>query len=642
MSQSVRRCLLSLAVAIVAASCHTPPPTVPMQRVSTRAPLTTPISYPGAHLDAVYTPPNALDAATEGIDWLMGNPDELRSGPHPIAITAIAFCAAARDPRIRTDATFREFWLQELNNVIAHQDSRGRLSAAVDTVLPYEHAWATRALCEALAFDSNPIWAQAAQRAVAFIIEHQQPGGGWHYGYANFRQRSTPLTVAQMDALFAARRAAIDEPRLDHALQLAAHDLETIQDPQTGHFGYLMRGVGTAAMDGYALAGLQVADQWRSWAYRRGWLARQEAVAGWPTTLQYPLYAAYYSHKSVLRQGGLSWRQWADSFFHELLAGQQPDGSWSGPRQEERLGQAYATALSSLMIRSGTLDEMQDPHRPWAALPGPVYSIKEATGSVCIILSTWIEDIDAVLLDPVIARALVNADHVWIEGVHRAWIHQWMDKANTAHGELRLSRSREQSTFLRRWFDAPVGTPDSLWEEIPSWALAIAVWGHALEQAGRSVDTTVDAAVARRLRPGMRPQSMLPDDLYGSALASLSAEDQDVLLTHAIALAPNLAAWSDQMADAWCQGDEAALRHLHKQLIGSDPALHAIIDSLLATARAYILLHLLEAMAQKESSWFVIPAWQWFGENGLKAELETKHELEIWPGLDGVIGANGR
>lgn len=624
MRRPIGLCLLGLIAGLAGASCRSLPPAMPAARASNRAPMIEPVASPGKHLGSLHIPPPAAAAAAgDGLNWLMAHPLQMRNSPYPVAVTAIAFCAAIRDPRMQSDSEFRDFWLQEIEYIVSEQGQGGWLSEASDTVLPYEHAWAARALCDALEWQPDGQWEQAAQRAINLILDHQQPGGGWHYGYANVAQRSTPLTVVQMDALHAARQASLQHPKIDDALQRAAKNLVAIQDPYTGHFGYLMRGVGTGTMDGFALVGLQLAGHWRSLAYRRGWLARLESTTAWPEALQYPLFAAYYSHKSALRQGGLAEQTWVTTFYGELLEGQQPNGAWRGPRQEQRLGQAYATALASLMILSVNESALKRESRSLAELPGPVYTIDGEIGSVHIILSTWIEDFDAVLLDPVIYPELQQADQVWIEGWPRTWIQQWMEEATRATGASSNPPTSEQVRFLRRWFDAPIGTPASLWEDVPTWALALAVWGHGLEQASRSADTMVEAAVARRLRPGMRPQAMLADDHYATAFSTLSLQDQEIMLEHTIRLAPQLATWIDQMADAWCRGDESKLARLSDQILGENPAVKEIVNSTLRRARATILLHIMEAAERDESTWFVIPTWHWFGEEGLHGEIKT-------------------
>lgn len=611
--------------ACLAAGCRSVPPPPPM-RAMTRQEWIAPVAFPCRTEQQAELPDTYTEAAARGLDWLMQNRPSMRTSPYSVALSAIAFCAAARDPRMQDDERFRAFWFEEIDYICSKQNARGELSRARPTIMPYEHAWGTRALCEALAWTDPPPadWLDTAQQAIRHILNHQQSAGGWHYGYAMGRQRSTPLTVVQMDALFAAQRSGMVAAGIDVALQRAADDLQSMQDLRSGQFGYLMRGVGTATMDAYALYGLQLAGRWQSLAYRRGWQARMEANPSWPETLQHPLFAAYYAHKATFWQGGLPWRQWQGHFHQELLSGQRESGDWPAPRAEAAFGRAYATALASLML--GTRRE-----RPVAAatdlpapIPGPVYEVRGGLGRVFVLPSTFIEAFDGILLDPVLTQQLQAADTVWVEGSPREWMHHWTELAGHTAAVPGPRRTREQISFLTDWFGVPRTVPTRIWDEVPAWALAMAILGRSLEQSDRLPESTVESAIARRLRPGLRMGAAVPPTLYGNTLKALPVAEQEILLNHAIHIAPHFATWADEAADAWVRADEQELQEAHQKMLGSDPSVSAVVDAVTAPARARFLLHILQALESNETTWFVIPVWHWLGPQRIREELQRQ------------------
>jgi hypothetical protein len=78
---------------------------------------------------------------------------------------------------------------------------------AEDGARMYNHALATCALLATYAGGGRPELREPLDRAVGFIRQRQQPGGGWGYGMAPAEDANTGVSVWQVEALARARAA---------------------------------------------------------------------------------------------------------------------------------------------------------------------------------------------------------------------------------------------------------------------------------------------------------------------------------------------------------------------------------------------------------------------------------------------------
>ncbi len=571
-------------------------------------------------------------AAQRGTDWLMATrrDDGAWDGPHPVAVAAIALSGALRDERFQ-EPSFQAFWEETVEYLVARQAADGGLSPSRATEQPYEHALATRALCEALPLSANVDLRTAAGNAVRYILDRQQVGGGWHYGYAQGHQRSTPLVVTQMEALFAAAQQGLYADEIVRALNKAAQDLTAAQSPDSGRYGYLFRGVGQSVINGYALYGLQLAGHGLSLSARKGWSNALGEARAWPASLQWPLFAAYYSHQAAYHLGGVPWKDWQDAFYRELLAGQHDDGHWPAPFQESALGPPYATALAVSMIRSTDRTPRlvaQYDH----GTPGPLYRLRSGSKEAYLLSSALIEEADAALIDAWLTDILREADTLWVEGSPREWMHHLSTiAAAAAEAPPPDPLSRELRSELNRLFGLPP-TASGAWNKAPPWALALLVWGHHLEEAERSFESTVEHHIQTRFASGQRAASLIPPDEWAAAFESVSREEGLVLLRHALNMRADAPLVLDRLADAWCMGDEGAVIAWTRRIHGSDPAVPLIYDRLFEPIRARLTETVSALLAEDARPLIVLPVWHLHGPDGVLARLQERgHTLERIP-----------
>jgi hypothetical protein len=566
-------------------------------------------------------------AAGRGLRWLVEHrrADGRWEAPRPIAVTALSLLAGLEDHRI-THPEYRRFWQRSVAALLAQQQPDGNLSPSPATDQPYEHALATRALAESLPlYDAElPTLRPAVEAAVRVILNGQQTGGGWHYGYSQGRSRSTPMTVVQMDALAAALDQDILPMPIADALQKAAADLQAAQDPDTGLFGYTYRGAGHTAINGYALYGLQLAGAGLSRAARRGWEGNGGPTAIWPAKLRWPLFTAYYNHLAAYNQGGWHWRHWQQRFFPELLRGQHSDGSWTGTLQEARQGTAYATALATLMLQVHRQPPRLTDQQPLPP-PGAVYQT-DTDPAHTLLSSGWIEAADGWLMEKRWQPYLTNRT-LYVECQPRqvaAALTRAVQTETIASTPMSRVMSGDKKKALRRALAWPA-TLNPGWDQTPTWAWTLLLWQHAWESASRDSEDTVEAQITRRLLPNQTLQPLLQPTDYVSAFTQLTAAHQTQLLNHTLQLHPQLPQRWQQARWTWTTGN------IHQLLTSTspaqwttDPATQAAYQALLTPLQKQLNQAVLtQLQSANHPITIILPPWYMDGEIGLLQFLKT-------------------
>jgi hypothetical protein len=116
------------------------------------------------------------------------------------------------------------------------QDAEGCFGPRGDVRFTYSHACATIAMCEAAAFNRNPVWRKSAQAAVQFIETSQNPRKGWRYGVRP-GESDVSVTGCMLLALKAAKDAGLVVS--ERAVRDGLRFLDSVTDPATGRTGYL-------------------------------------------------------------------------------------------------------------------------------------------------------------------------------------------------------------------------------------------------------------------------------------------------------------------------------------------------------------------------------------------------------------------
>ncbi|HMO03214.1 MAG TPA: terpene cyclase/mutase family protein [Kiritimatiellia bacterium] len=224
----------------------------------------------------------------------------------------------------------------------------------------YAHGIATYALSEAYGLTRIPSLKPVMENAVALIVNGQQPGGSWDYGFRKTARRDASVAGWQLQALKAAIMAGASTPGIKEALDRGVEELIKSQHPETGMFPYSSPDRGKMSITGVSVLCLQISGKGRDSATRRGLQALKQADIDWQKPMDWPMYSWYYITQAKFHAGGGDWDQWNMKFAREIIRNQNDDGSWTsagqniegdGHGKEVNHGPVYATTLAALTLQ---------------------------------------------------------------------------------------------------------------------------------------------------------------------------------------------------------------------------------------------------------------------------------------------------
>jgi hypothetical protein len=292
--------------------------------------------------------------------WAEPNPPQFESGMTGLAL--LCFLGHGETPGSPEYGATVKAALDWTLAGAAKYDGRLSQEGAIGQTGVYAHGINTYALAEYFSMTGDAQVQEALLRAVGYIIDGQNPGGGWLYGYAMGPDADTSVSGWQIQALKAAYLTGLKIPGLNGALNTSMTNLERVQGAHGG-FGY------RTPDDYYPLAGVGVlcAHFWRG---RTDPMVRtgidfilEQTEKNFPVDYngdEANLYAWYYDTEACLMVGGKAWQKWNGWFQDQIVNHQSADGSWPptkahgpGPQQDEgAFGPVYRTTLCILMLES--------------------------------------------------------------------------------------------------------------------------------------------------------------------------------------------------------------------------------------------------------------------------------------------------
>jgi hypothetical protein len=237
--------------------------------------------------------------------------------------------------------------------------NKGRLFHDSKGLWCYEHAIATYALCECYTFSKAfgyniPNLDKATQDAVQWIINTQNPVGGWNYQYQESSRWDTSTTAWHLQALKAAQATGLDFKNMHGVIKKGLVSLTDTQ-VKSGGFGYSKTSAGSQNGSHYALTGagtlcLQQHKGKGSIDARKGIrYIEQHSTFNFKKKVNY--YEHYYASQAMLNAGGTAWKKYNKMFRDPLLKNQKKDGSWpQPPGNHHSAGTIYNTCLATLML----------------------------------------------------------------------------------------------------------------------------------------------------------------------------------------------------------------------------------------------------------------------------------------------------
>jgi len=316
-------------------------------------------------------------AVIKALDWLKAtqNPDGSWSAQHPAAMTGLAILAYLGHCETVLSEPYGDTVFNALGYLVNLGMKDGKLSTNTgDKHWPYEHAIATYALAEAATFHRTlainyPQLAEVTQRAGQFIIDNQNASGGWEYAYEEGGARGGDLSITawHVQALRACEHSGIDFRNLKRSGNRAIEYVATLQNA-SGGFGYANADspAGDTAYFTLTGAGVLAMQMWgkgSNSAVRKGARYMAENTKFDYNSAFADLYGHYYEAQAMMNRGGEQWKAYNALFRDQLLANQNPDGSWKNPGAGSKLRAVapefagnspmnlhYRTCLNTLML----------------------------------------------------------------------------------------------------------------------------------------------------------------------------------------------------------------------------------------------------------------------------------------------------
>ncbi len=302
---------------------------------------------------------------------------------NPIGGTAYAllpFLAAGqthREGQYRKHVQAGLAFLTEIGIVApAGYDLRGVINKVDDDTDPnyayYVHGAATLALCEAYAMTKDRKLKSAAEGAVLFLVNSQNPrGGGWRYNPQE--SGSTSATAIQVMALKAAEKAGIRIPAA--TWKGVSYYLDSISVDGEGRYGYEVEKK-TYAMSVTSMALLS--RMYLGWQRDDGDLRAGITLIDKSTSTE-NYYTNYFATQVMKNWGGPEWDRWNTRMRDELIARQETDGpakgSWALRDRADYSrsgGRLLTTCLATLTLEVYYRNKpLLDENRPSAQIENP-------------------------------------------------------------------------------------------------------------------------------------------------------------------------------------------------------------------------------------------------------------------------------
>lgn len=211
----------------------------------------------------------------------------------------------------------------------------------------YSHAIATLALCEAYAMTRDSGLEGPAQKAITFIANAQNEGGGWRYEPKQPGDLS--VTGWQLMALKSGVLGRLDIPR--HVWYRASQFVDSVQEAKGSAYGYQSPSKNRPSMTAVGLYGRLMLG----WPRNHPPLVRGAVDLSKLKPAENNMYFNYYTSLVLHHVGGNSWKRW-NPRMRNYLVGTQSDeghekGSWYFDEAwSDRGGRLYTTTLAILTL----------------------------------------------------------------------------------------------------------------------------------------------------------------------------------------------------------------------------------------------------------------------------------------------------
>jgi hypothetical protein len=310
--------------------------------------------------------PECEEAVLKGLRWIKANQSPDGSfGNGNIAMTGLALLAYFGHCETPASDEFGDSCMRAIVFLVNHGiKNDGRLANNyTSNFWCYEHGIATYALGEAYTFCKElkveiPNLPEVTGKAGQFIIDNQHDNGGWAYAYSlSSKGAHTDLSIVgwQIQALKACSHTDIKYRGMNSAITKGLKYVESLQNPESGAFGYTGPPAGDAGstLTGVGMLCFQMWDKGKSSLVTKGARSISKNLQFEYAGASGNLYQHYYESQAMMQRGGSDWKKYNDVFRDQLLHNQNPDGSWksTGGKGPGATGSPiYNTCLCTLML----------------------------------------------------------------------------------------------------------------------------------------------------------------------------------------------------------------------------------------------------------------------------------------------------
>ncbi len=310
------------------------------------------------------------EAVLKGLRWLKStqNEDGSWTGGNQCAMTGLALLAYLGHCETPLSEEFGDSCLRAITFLVSRGMAKdGVLDSSGDkNQLPYEHAIATQALAEALAWCEQlnlnvPNLAEVTQNAGQFIVSNQHESGGWAYGYSESGELGANLSVAawQIVALAACKKAGVPIVNMTRSMRRALDYVEARQ-AEDGGFGYEGKGDRPAANGYHTLTGagvfcLQLWGKQSAQSTQRGLRYLDSKSRFNFNGEDCDLYGHFFESLAMRQDGGTGGKKWQiyqARVMPQLIENQQEDGSWKAPGGGKKPNAVAALYTSNVHYRN--------------------------------------------------------------------------------------------------------------------------------------------------------------------------------------------------------------------------------------------------------------------------------------------------
>lgn len=307
------------------------------------------------------------EAVLKGLRWLKStqNEDGSWTGSNQCAMTGLALLAYLGHCETPLSEEFGDSCLRAITFLVSRGMAKdGMLVSSMEkNHLPYEHAIATYALAEAVAFCEQvniniPNLPEVTRKAGQFIIANQHESGGWDYGYNQASVRGGDLSISswQIIALATCREAEVPLKNVETCIKRAL-DYVGKRQGSDGGFGYSGRGDAHSpnrynTLTGAGMLCFQKVGRGREQAVRSAFKYLEKKSRFQFNGEDCDLYGHYYESLALRQRGGEFWKVYQARVMPQLIENQQEDGSWRAPGGGKKPNAVAALYTSNVHYRN--------------------------------------------------------------------------------------------------------------------------------------------------------------------------------------------------------------------------------------------------------------------------------------------------